>query len=98
MGTHETQRSPVESAVNAFDFMQHICPKVSEQNLDPKFDINIDQTSIFFNFHSKKMLEWKGMKSVKIHTSTNDTKRVTLALSVCADSSKLPPIVLFKGT
>ena len=32
MGTHETQRFPAESAADALNFMQHTCPKVSEQN------------------------------------------------------------------
>ena len=57
MGTHETQRSPVESAADVLDFMQHICPKVSEQDCNPKFIVNIDHTPIFFTGHSKKTLE-----------------------------------------
>ena len=40
----------------------------------------------FCSRHSKKQ-EWKGMKSVNICTSMNDTKRATLAVSVCADGS-----------
>ena len=89
---------PVESAAYALDFMQHICPKVSEQNRNPKFIINMDQTPIFFTCHSKKTLEWKGTKSVNIPTSTIDTKRATLAVSMCADGSKLTPMLIFKGT
>ena len=53
---------------------------------------------MFFTCHSKRTLEWKGMKSVNIGTSTNDTKRATLAVSVCADGSKLPPMLIIKGT
>ena len=68
MGTHKTQRSPVESAVDLLDFMQHIHPKVSEQNWDPK--LIMDQTPIFFTCHSKKTMEWKGTKSVNICTLT----------------------------
>ena len=96
IGTHETQIFPVESAADTLAFMQHIHPKISEQNHGPKFIINIDKTPIFFTCHSKKTLEWKGTKSVNIHTSTNDTKRVTLAVSVCVDGSKLPPMLIFK--
>ena len=66
MGTHEMQRSPVEFAAVALVFMQHIHPKVSEQNSNPKFIINMDQTPIFFTCYSKKTLEWKGTKSVNI--------------------------------
>ena len=98
MGKHETQRSPVELAADELNFMQHIFPKVSEQNCDPKFIINMDQTPIFFTCHSKKILKWKGTKSVHILTSRNDTKRATLAVFVFADRSNLPPILIFKGT
>ena len=42
MSNHETQRSPVELAADALDFMQHIFPKVSEQDCDPIFIINMD--------------------------------------------------------
>ena len=35
---------------------------------------------------------------MSIHTSTTDTKIATLAISVCEDGSKLPPILIFKGT
>ena len=58
MGTHETQRSPVEAAADALDFMQHSCPKDSEHNCNPKFIINMDQTPISFTCHSKK--HWNG--------------------------------------
>ena len=97
MGSHETQRSPVESAADELDFMQHIHPKVSEQNHDTKF-INMNQTPIFFTCYSKKTLEWKGTKSLNINTSMNVTNRATLTVSVCADGSKLPPMLIFKGT
>ena len=98
VGTHEAQRSPVELAADALDFMQHICPEEFEQNCNPKFIVNMDQTPILFTCHSKKTLEWKGMKSVNICTSTNDTKRATMAISECADDSKLPPMLLFRGS
>ena len=79
MDTHETQRS-VDLTTDVMDFMQHICPKVSEENWNPKYII-MDQTPIFFNCH------WngKGTKSVNICTSTNDAKRATLAVSMCTD-------------
>ena len=42
IGIYETQRSPVKSAEDALDLMQHIHPKVSEQNHDSTFIINMD--------------------------------------------------------
>ena len=96
MGTSETQRSPIDSATDALDFMQHIHPKVSEKNHDPKVIVDMDQTPIFFTCHSKKILEWKEAKSVNIYTSTNDTKRATLTIYVCADGTKFPSMLIFK--
>ena len=75
MGTHEVQRSPVNSAVDTLDFMQHIQSNVSAQSCDTKLIINIDQTSVSFTSHLKKTLEWRGAKSVNICTSMNDTKK-----------------------
>ena len=86
MGTPEIQRSPVELAADAYDFMQHVGPKISEQNHDATFIINMDQTPIFFTCHPKKTLEWKRTKIVNIFTSTNDN-----------DGSKLPSMLIFKG-
>ena len=98
MGTHETQRSPVQLAADALDFMQHIHAKVSQQNQDSKFITNMNQTSILFTCQSKKKMEWKGIKPVNIHTSMNYSKRATLAIPLCADCSKLSPMLIFKGT
>ena len=38
------------------------------------------------------------MKSVNIHASLNDTKRVPMAVSVYADGTKSPAMFIFKGT
>ena len=70
----------------AVDFIQHISPKESEQN---------HQSSSLLT--QRKCWNEK-MKSVNICTSMNDTERATLAVSVCADGTKLPPILIFKGT
>ena len=74
MGTRETQRSHLNLAADVLHFMQHIHRKVTEQNCDSKFIINMDQTPVFFTSHSKGMLEWKGPTSVNICNSRNDTK------------------------
>ena len=47
--------------------------------------------------HSKQTLEMRGVKTVAIHTSTQDTRWVTLLVTVCADGTKLPPMLIFKG-
>ena len=37
------------------------------------------------------------VKTVTIHTSTQGTRQATLAATVCANGTKLPPMLIFKG-
>ncbi len=52
------------------------------------FILNMDQTPVFFCMTRKKTLEVIGVKTVHIRTSTNDTKRATVAVTIAADGSK----------
>jgi hypothetical protein len=63
---------------------------------DPSDIINMDQTPIPFSFHSNKTLERKGTRTIHVHASTSDTKRVTLAAIVDASGRMLPPMLIFK--
>ena len=47
--------------------------------------------------HSKKLLVVKGMKTINIHTLTQDMKYATLFIIVCVDGRKLPLMLIFKG-
>ena len=62
-----------------------------------KHMINMDQTLVFFTSHFKQTLEMRGVKTVTIHTSTQDTKWATLAVTLCADGTKLYLMLIFKG-
>jgi hypothetical protein len=64
---------------------------------DPSHIINMDQTSIPYSFHSNKTLKLKGSKTIHIHVSTTDTKRVTLAVTFDGSSKMLPPRLIFEG-
>ena len=57
----------------------------------------MDQTPIFFTSHSKQTLKMRGVTTVTICSSTQDTRQATLAVTVCADETKLPPMFIFKG-
>ena len=59
--------------------------------------INMDEIPVFFTSHSKQTLEMRGVKIVTIHTSTQDTRWAILAVIVCADGTKLPPMLIFEG-
>jgi transposase len=99
MGTNESQRSPVETAQEAMDFMNTVArPKVVGGNRDLDFIINMDQTPVPFTYHSKKTLEQSGRATVPIRKSTGDTKRATFALTITASGKALPPVLVFKGS
>ena len=48
-------------------------------------------------FHAKKTLEVKGSKTIQVHASTRDTKRVTVAATVTTSGKMLPQFMIFKG-
>ena len=70
--------------------------KVSEK--DACDIIKMDQSPIPYSFHSGKMLETKGTRTIHLRVSTLDTKRVTLAVTVVASRKMLPPMLIFKAT
>ena len=57
----------------------------------------MEQTHVFFTSFSKQNLEIRGVKKVTIHTFTYDTRWATLAVTVCAEGTKLSPLVNLKG-
>ena len=56
-------------------------------SVDSEEILNIDQTPILFLYHSKRMLEKKGSKTINVQSLITDTKQVTT----------LPPMLIFKG-
>ena len=60
--------------------------------------MNTDQTPIYFSMHSKWMLEKKGVWTVNVLTSTNDTRRVTVAATITVSGDQLTPFIIFKGS
>jgi len=66
-------------------------------SVDPEDILNMDQTPSLFSYHSTRMLERKGSKTVHVWSSTLDTKQVTLAVAIEASKRMLPPMLIFKG-
>jgi hypothetical protein len=97
MGTHESQRKPEEVEGEAKDYMRLIRPFVIGNNRDPRFILNMDQTPVYFLMNSKCTLELIGKKTIHICTSTNDTKRDTVVVTIVGDGTVLPSVVVFKG-
>ena len=59
--------------------------------------MSMDHTPVYFLMSPKNMLSVKGVKTVHICTSTNDTKHAMVAVTICADGMVLQSVVVFKG-
>ncbi|CAG8447994.1 9949_t:CDS:2 [Diversispora eburnea] len=57
----------------------------------------MDETPIFFDMVGNTTIEVKGSKTVEIRSTENNKNRFTCVLTVLADGTKLPPMVIFKG-
>ena len=97
MGTHTSQRPPAEVEGEASDFMRFVRVIVSGANRDRRFILNMDQTPVYFSMNSRRTYELIGKKTIHIRTSTNDTKRATVAVTIAGDGTVLPSVVVFKG-
>ena len=97
MGTHKTQRKLEEVATEAADYMALVRQLLVGPHRDRRFILNMDQTPCWFSMSKKRTLEVVGRKTVHIRTSTNDTKRATVAVTIAADSTVVPLMVVFKG-
>ena len=64
---------------------------------DQRFILNMDQTPVYFSMNANRTLEVVGVKTVHVRTSTHDTKRATVAVTITAAGLVLPSMVIFKG-
>jgi hypothetical protein len=79
------------------EFQDFICLMLQGPEGDLRWIINMDQTPIFFLMHPKKMLEILGKKTIFIRTSTNNTRRAPIVLTIMAAGNQLVPMVVYKG-
>jgi hypothetical protein len=97
MGMHTLQRPPAEVESEALDFMRFMRQIILSSNRDQHYILNMDQTPVYFLMNAKRTLELIGEKMVHICTSSDDTKRVTVAVTIAADGMVLPMMLIFKG-
>jgi hypothetical protein len=66
-------------------------------NCDWHYILNMDQMPVYFLMNAKRTLELIREKMVHIRTSSDDTKRVTVAVMIAADWTVLPLMLICKG-
>ena len=57
---------------------------------------NMDEVPLTFDVPSNKTVDVTGAKTITIKISGNEKRRYTFVLACCADSTKLPPLLIFK--
>ena len=95
--THQATTHPSETRGEALDFIEYIRPVVGAKHRHQDYIYNMDQTPLPFSYNRKKTLAKKGTRSVHARSSTKDTKRATLALTITASGKRLTPLLVFKG-
>ncbi|KAI2507152.1 DNA binding protein [Fragilaria crotonensis] len=89
--THTCQRFPHQVREEALDFIRDVREKVIGENISLKYiNTNMDQMP-------GKTLNEAGARTVNGRTSTSQTMRATVAVTVTASGEMLKPLVVFKG-
>jgi hypothetical protein len=97
MGMHICQHKSEEVEAEASNFMCLIHPLLFGPHRDRRFILNMDQMLVNFLMSTKKTLELVGKKTIHIRTSTNNTRRATVAVTIAGDGTVLPLTIIFKG-
>jgi hypothetical protein len=95
--THQAQKSRAVMEEHGKEFIKSIIPRLQESGRDQRYILNMDQTPIFFSMTPKTTIETRGSKTVSIRTSSDSTKRITVAVTVTASGAMLPSLLVFNA-
>ena len=95
--TNKSQDDPRERREAADAFMVSTRPLIHQRVRHPAFVINMDQTPYNPKDAPTRTLALKGSRTVSVKELKTTVGRITACLTVCADGTKLPPLVIFKA-
>jgi hypothetical protein len=95
--THKSQDDPRTKHETAHAFLSTTCALMRQTNRSNAFIINMDQTPYNPKDTQAKTLARKGAKTVTAREIKTSVGRVSALLAVCADGTKLPPLIVMKG-
>ena len=97
MSTHAAQRPPEEVNQEALGYLEVIVPIVNDSNRSLEFTANMDQTPMWHAMSQKGSINTIGKHMINVRTSVDDSKRVTVAVTIKASGHQLPSMIIFKG-
>ncbi len=95
--THTAQEHPDVAKEKAKAFVVGTRPFFSQQNRHQAYILNMDQTPYNVKDAPSRTLAERGSRSVDGKTPKTSVGRISCFLTVCADGSKLPPLLVYKG-
>ena len=95
--THQAQRDPREVEVEAVDFLEYLRPRLADGSRHGDYIINMDQTAVNHAVSPNKTIHRVGARTINLRTSANDSKRVTVAVTITASGRRVKSMVVFKG-
>ena len=95
--THRSQEDPHEKMEVATAFLKTTIPRIHQTNRHPAYIINMDQTPYNPKDTEKRTLAKRGAKTVNSKQIKTSVGRITGCLTVCADGTKLKPLLVYKG-
>jgi hypothetical protein len=78
-------------------FLASTIPHLQQTNRHPAFIINMDQTPYKPKDTAKRTLAKRGSKTVSVKEPKCSVGRITACLAVCADGTKLEPLLVYKA-
>jgi hypothetical protein len=98
MGMHVTRLRPEDVVTEVSDFMNLMHPFLDGPHCDRHFILNMDQTPVYFSMMAKWTFDVIGVKTVHIRSTANDTKRVTVRVTIAANGTVLPLTSFLRGS
>lgn len=91
-----SQKLPAEYEKKLVEFQRYVFKMIRKRKY-PKGQIaNADETPIFLDIPAGYVIDERGTKEVRVHTTGNKKTRVTAMLACMADGRKLPPFLILK--
>ena len=76
-------------------FLTYLSSKKSD--LNPSGTLLMDETAVFFEDPRRDTVDFTGARHVVLLSTGFASKRITVALTVTATGTKLPPLLIWKG-